>query len=310
MPLCDSLRRSAWRRILCLWMAVALWAAAAVHADPPQSDPFSAESLWSKEFPAVETRMYWGWPKFLSERWSMFEPIDPASVSLVPPKAHRWRFLGKIESLIKTKEPEPPLRLVEPIVVRADDGGLESQPFSDGPADYRVTLVRGGAPPLFGARGRLRGEYGNDFDDLTRIRGQLLWSFNGHVGVDVSVNSWQDKRPRPQALGDFWTGDANFVYSLGSQYIAMRGGLGAAWFYDKDFDLGYNLTYGADLFLKRPFLVSAEVDWGKISGDKLLHYRGTFGFQLLRFELYVGYDSYRLGDLHFNGPMAGAGIWF
>ncbi len=314
MPLlCDSLCRSQFGRISCAWLVIVFAIASPLFADPPQENPSSAKSIWSEELPAVETRIHWAWPEFLSRRWTFDPLVDAASVPLArsEPKPHySGKLFGLMDWFRQTSAPNAIPRIVEPAVIRAKGGESEALLFSDAsPADYRVTLVQN-ASQLFGARGRIRGEYGNDFDDLKRIRGQVLWTFNGRVGVDASVNSWQQKRSSPRTLGDFWTGDANFVYSMGAKYIAMRGGVGAAWIKNKNFDVGYNLTYGADLYLKRPFLASAEVDWGKITGDKLFHYRGTVGVQLMRFEVYVGYDSYRLGHLHFNGPVAGAGIWF
>ena len=138
----------------------------------------------------------------------------------------------------------------------------------------------------------------------------LLNLIGNHIGIDASVDSWEDNRPAPKSLGDFWTGDANLVYSMGAQRIAMRGGLGASWVYDRDLDVGYNFTYAADLFLTRPWLVSAEVDWGKINQTKLFHWRATFGVQLLLMEVYIGYDSYKWDRIRFDGPIVGAGVWF
>lgn len=310
MPLCDSACSHSLGRMSALAVAlvVVLSSMPARGEEVAEGDVSPADSLWSDEFPQVETRIYWSWPDLLwPQGWWSGREIDLSFEELSVPTF--GTLFGRIDWLSPLSDAAPIDPTDETVIVRAENLGL----FPDWGAapDYQITLVRGGVPQLFGSRARLRGEYGDEFDDVKRIRGQMLLNLIGnHIGIDASVDSWEDKRPRPQALGDFWTGDANVVYSMGAQRVAMRGGVGASWVHINDLDVGYNFTYGADLFLTRPWLMSAEVDWGKINSDKLFHWRATVGLQLLRFEVYVGYDSYKWDRIRFDGPVAGAGIWF
>lgn len=275
---------------------------------PTESEPPS-RSIWSENLPEVETRIFFAWPDFLGIRRVDFPPEGAKSVSLSPPKSRFQDIFGDLNWLNRDN-PIPSVSQQEPIIIRAESASLKRSffPSWDPVTDHQVTLVRGGPPPLIGGRARIRGEYGDEFDEVKRIRGQVLWSFNNRIGIDASVNHWDDDRPGLHSLGKFWTGDANLVYSMGAQRIAMRGGVGAAWVYDQDFEVGYNLMYGADLFLTRPWLLSGEIDWGQINNEKLLHWRATAGVQVLFFELYVGYDSYEWDKFRFAGPVAGAGF--
>ncbi len=324
MPVCDSPHhRQPWKTGW-LWVVLVFWPAllapcASVFGGEP-GEMAETDSLWSVDFPKVERRISWGWPKFLSPHWpgSRLEE-EPPAIEVMPCTSSLGKPFGALDWLSYRRDAAPTLLSAKPPTLQTGRDGLNSSwfpdflsPFDDPPAtDYDVILVRGGSPTLFGSTGRIRGEIGDKFSDARRIRGQLVLSLVANrVGIDTSVNSWHDKRPAPRGLGNFWTGDFNVVYSMGSQYMAMRGGGGTAWVHNKNLDLGYNVTYGADLFLSRPFLVSAEVDWGKINQQKLFHWRGTVGVQLWMFELYVGYDSYRWDYIHFSGPVAGAGMWF
>ncbi len=313
MLLCDSHSRSSHGRSGWLGVVLVFLMVPAVSGeDLIETDVIETESLWSADFPKVETQISWNWGGYLwPEGWWTQRNEDFSESALSQPSF--GKLFGQIGWLSPKRESLTSELTSDTIIIRGENSGLGSGLFSEWRAapDYQITLVRGGVPQLFGARGRLRGEYGDEFDDVKRIRGQMLLNLIGnHIGIDASVNSWEDHRPRPQSLGDFWTGDANLVYSLGAQRVAMRGGVGAAWVYDNDLDVGHNFTYGADLYLTRPWLLSGEVDWGQINSDKLFHWRATAGLQLLRFEIYVGYDSYKWDRIRFDGPVAGAGIWF
>ena len=268
------------------------------------AEPPGAGDHQISEPPAVETRIYWAWPEFLSGKKILLHSDDSQSRPLPQGETPPAKWFDSLDWLSRRRS-EPDLEFSpEEFVIRADNGWMSA-------SEPTIKLVRGGMPRLFGARGRLRGEYGDEFDDVKRIRGQLLLALIGnHIGIDASANSWEDNRPRPEALGDFWTGDLNLVYSMDAQRIAMRGGAGASWVYDSELDVGFNTTYGADLFLTRPWLVSGEIDYGKINSEKLFHWRATFGMQLLRAEIYLGYDSYKWNHIRFDGPVAGAGVWF
>lgn len=277
---------------------------------PTTKDPVS-DSIWSEALPRTETRVSWALPSFFPEtRWGFWER-DP-SISLQPADKPRPRLFGTIDWLGGPLQTRSDQAFADPFVMHADNAELNTSWLDWDPLAEQegVTLVRGGFPQLLPRNGRARIEYGDEFEDVKRIRGQLVWALLPNIGIDASVNSWEDHRPSPKSLGDFWTGDANLVYSMGAQRVAMRGGVGAAWVYDTDYDVGYNVTYGADLFLTRPWLLSGEIDYGTINNEKLFHWRASVGLQLLMLEIYVGYDSYKWNQIRFDGPVAGAGLWF
>jgi len=287
----------------------------ALLGESPKTATTRAEDSHPGRLPDVETRIYWDWPDFLSTGSARWKPDDnwddPRSMPLSRDAGPPGKLFGAIDWLSENAAKPGFNLLPAPTRLSNRHGGVGRSGFPDliSSSENKITLVRGGPPQLFGARGRLRGEYGDEFDDVQRVRGQLLLSLIGnHIGIDASGNSWEDSRP--QGLGDFWTGDANLVYSMGAQRIAMRGGVGASWVYEDDLEVGFNTTYGADLFLTRPWLVSGEIDYGKINSQKLFHWRATFGVQLLRFEAYVGYDSYEWNHIRFDGPVVGGGLWF
>ncbi len=176
--------------------------------------------------------------------------------------------------------------VTEPIVIRAQNGSM------------------------FGAGTRLRFDYSEDYGDEVRIHGQLMTQLTGQFGLDAEA-TWYDKTRNSDITEELWTGDANIVYKMDVSRIALRFGGGAAYaLRDGSADVGYNFTYGTDFYIRRPFLVSGEIDWGQISSDQLFHWRVTVGFVYGSLEIFGGYDSYELGEFEVDGPVAGLGIVF
>jgi hypothetical protein len=190
-------------------------------------------------------------------------------------------------SVIDAVFPAPVDLTGEEVVIRAQNGGV------------------------FGSLGRLRFDYADDFGDEVRLRGQLMTHITRQLGIDAE-SIWYDAAHNDGLPRNFWTGDANLVYRIGAtKRFLMRFGGGTSYLLrDGDADFGYNLTYGLDFFITRPWLVSAELDWGAISGSKLLHWRVTAGAVWGSLEVYAGYDNYDLGPIDFDGPVAGAGLIF
>ena len=184
-------------------------------------------------------------------------------------------------------------------------------PSVTSPADAEIILVASPfSPRQFFSGGRFRGEWADDFSRDQWIGGHLLLNTRSYLAIDSEFN-----HRRREVRGDrneLWTGDANLVYWMPDvQRIAMRGGAGAAWLHDRgQTDVGWNLTYGAEVFIKRPWLLAGEVDWGRIGSDKLFHGQLTIGLRVSRFELYAGYDYFDVGPLEMDGLIGGAGLWF
>ena len=158
---------------------------------------------------------------------------------------------------------------------------------------------------------RARAEYADDFDDLSRVGGQVLLDSASRWGLDTEFNHWREDLGfgRHDSL---WTGDLNVVYRFAqSPKTQMRTGVGCNWLSDTvGSEFGFNFTYGGDWFPHDPWIVSAEIDWGKLGNATLFHGRTTLGVHFHRFEIYSGYDYYDVGNTQINGIVSGLRLWY
>ena len=93
--------------------------------------------------------------------------------------------------------------------------------------------------------------------------------------------------------------------------MTMRAGLGLNWLTDSsDTDLGFNFTYGGDLFPAKPWVISGEIDWGTLGHAGLFHGRTTVGICLRQVELFAGYDYFDVGDAQLDGFVSGLRLWY
>ena len=108
------------------------------------------------------------------------------------------------------------------------------------------------------------------------------------------------------------TGDANLVFRFAQGPKALfRTGIGANWLADDvGSDFGFNFTYGFDLFPSKPWVISAELDWGRLGDAHLLHLRTTGGMMIHRGEAYIGVDYYDVGWVETTTLISGVRIWF
>lgn len=158
---------------------------------------------------------------------------------------------------------------------------------------------------------RTRFEYADNFDDLSRIGGRVLFEHTSRFGIDSSFDLHREK------LGinhhdELSLGDANLVFRFAqSDVLIMRSGLGMNWLNDDaGTELGFNFTYGGDLFPLKPWVISSELDWGTLGNATLFHLRGTVGVQLNRATVYTGYDFLDIGRAQTHGLVAGVELWF
>lgn len=158
---------------------------------------------------------------------------------------------------------------------------------------------------------RARAEYADDFDDLSRIGGQILLDSASRWGLDSEFNRWREDLA-PNRHDSLWTGDFNVVYRFAqSPKAQMRSGVGFNWLSDTvGSDFGFNFTYGGDWFPRDPWIMSAEIDWGKLGNATLFHGRATLGVHFHRFEIYTGYDYYDVGNTQINGLVSGLRLWY
>ena len=130
-------------------------------------------------------------------------------------------------------------------------------------------------------------------------------------GIDTSF----DYRRETIASGihdGLWTGDANIVFRFAqSQKLMMRSGLGVNWLSDQyGSDFGFNFTYGGDWFPTEPWVLSAEIDWGRLGRAELFHGRGTIGLNFRHWEIFTGYDFYHVGRAEVSGLVSGVRFWY
>jgi hypothetical protein len=158
---------------------------------------------------------------------------------------------------------------------------------------------------------RARAEYADDFNDLSRIGGQVLLDSASRWGLDTEFN-YRREDLGPSLYDSLWTGDCNLVYRFAqSSRVQMRSGVGFNWLSDTaGSDFGFNFTYGADWFPHQPWIVSAEIDWGQLGSATLFHGRTTIGVHLRRLEVYTGYDYDDVGGTHIQGLISGLRIWY
>lgn len=158
--------------------------------------------------------------------------------------------------------------------------------------------------------GRFTVERGDDFDGLRRLGGRLQLETMSRFGLDTE---WSHRNEAFRGKTDsLWTGDFNLVYRFAQHpRAAFYSGIGVNWLADtQDAEVGFNFTYGLDWFPARPWVISGNIDWGRLGDASLFHGRTTLGVMLNRFELFTGYDHFNVEGAKLDGWLFGARIWF
>ncbi len=158
---------------------------------------------------------------------------------------------------------------------------------------------------------RMRAEYAENFDTLTRWGGGVLWESRSRFGLDTSLDyrrEWLDTNRHDE----LWTGDFNVVFRFAqSEQLMMRTGIGTNYLaLDDDTEWGFNFTYAADWFPARPWVLSTEIDWGWLGHAGLFHGRATAGVDIQNVEVYTGYDYYDVGSAQIGGWVSGVQFWY
>jgi hypothetical protein len=156
---------------------------------------------------------------------------------------------------------------------------------------------------------RPRVEWGTDFDDLERTGLGLELEHANRLGLDFTWNRWREDLTA--GTDELDLGDANFVVRFAQgPNAAFRAGLGLNYLADeRDTDLGFNLTYGAD-FVGRWLSAGLETDLGTLGSASLFHLRGTLGLLVSRFELYAGFDWFDIEGVALDSYGFGLRGWF
>jgi len=181
-------------------------------------------------------------------------------------------------------------------------------PYDDSPG-YMTTAGSPETSRRWAAR--LDAEYVETFDDLDNIGGHLLVSTTSRFGLDTSLNRLQERLPGDQR-DELWIGDCNLVWRFAqSERAEFRTGIGVNWLDDAArTDLGFNFTYGLDLYPHEPWVFSTVIDWGTLGHAGLFRIRTTVGAMVRNVEVYTGYEYSDIGRTQWNGLIGGLRIWF
>jgi hypothetical protein len=166
------------------------------------------------------------------------------------------------------------------------------------------------SPPRCWA-GRLRADWAGNGDDLERIEGHLLLSTASRFDVDTQFGQLRETLPA-DGRDELWLGDANLVFRFAqNEKMQFRTGVGFNWLDDgPNSDFGVNVTYGADWFPLRPWILSTELDWGTLGSAELFRFRSTVGVTVHGIEVFLGYEYLDIDRLHQNLVLSGLGLWF
>ncbi len=158
--------------------------------------------------------------------------------------------------------------------------------------------------------GRFLAESGSNFDGLQKHGGRLRLDSTSRWGLD---SEWNFRRESLSSGHDtLWNGDLNLVYRFAQgQRAAFYTGLGVNWLSDRfGSNAGFNFTYGADFYPAKPWVLSGSIDWGTLGHTSVFHGRATVGLMLKRWELFTGYDYYKLGGTSLPSYVAGVQLHF
>ncbi|MDP7037856.1 MAG: hypothetical protein QGI45_01755 [Myxococcota bacterium] len=106
--------------------------------------------------------------------------------------------------------------------------------------------------------------------------------------------------------------DLNFLFAVGP-HGQFRIGLGYIGLYEKATRTsGFHFTYGFDLFIHRPIVLSVLTSMGTYLNADLgsAKVRTTLGALYRNMEFFVGYDGHRIGANSISGPVAGLRLYF
>ena len=158
---------------------------------------------------------------------------------------------------------------------------------------------------------QVRADYIDNFDALTGLSGQIIFDTTSRWGCQASVHTFCEDL-HDDRYDHLTLGDCDLVYRFAQHPRGqMRLGLGANWLTDPTrTDLGFNFYYGGDFFPRKPWVVSAELDWGTLGHAGLFRFRTSAGLLLRSLETYVGYEYSDIGSTQDNFFLTGLRVWF
>jgi hypothetical protein len=158
---------------------------------------------------------------------------------------------------------------------------------------------------------RWSSEYGYDFDGVERFGTNIHLETTSRLGIDAELSWFDQHDDQGVAVDEFWVGDANAILRFAQSHHAQWWtGAGVNWIDDVNTQYGFNLTYGADIFLGDPWILSGAMDYGKIGDEDFFHGRLALGANWKTIEGFIGYDYLNAGSREHDTLMVGLRTWW
>jgi hypothetical protein len=154
-------------------------------------------------------------------------------------------------------------------------------------------------------------EDGYSFHGVNRVGARFALDTALRFGVASNWDFFQERRPCG-CYDELTVGDVNLTYRFAQcDWMGMFVGAGGRVMPDRyDTRAGFNFTYGAEVFPCKPLVLSSSFDLGNLGSASVVRARATVGLIHRHWELFGGYDFYRIGAVDLQGPMAGLRLWF
>jgi hypothetical protein len=156
-------------------------------------------------------------------------------------------------------------------------------------------------------------EFGVDslatFEHAQGVTGHLLIDTQSRFGLDTSTTWLEERLPR-RRYDHLVLGDCNLSFRFAqSPQIQFRAGLGLNWLTDATrTDLGFDFTYGVEVFPCKPWVMTATLDWGTLGRAELFRFRTTVGASIYGVEAYTGFEYLDIDRTQLPGLLAGVQI--
>jgi len=157
---------------------------------------------------------------------------------------------------------------------------------------------------------RMRLESGWLGPDLSRLTVGGRLSSSQRIGLETEWTLYSEFLTG-NVSDRLWLGDVNvsFIFAQ-NPWVQFHSGLGVRVMNDDiQTDVGFNFTYGLDLYVAKPVIISASIDMGGLGEAFVTHLKAHAGIILGTVEVYAGYDRIDVGRSVFGGPIIGIRSW-
>ncbi len=153
-------------------------------------------------------------------------------------------------------------------------------------------------------------DYTNSFDRIDSFGGHFLLDTSSRAGLNAAVSQLEERLPTGR--DQLWLGDVNAVLRFAqSEWAEFRTGFGVNWLADsREANFGFNFNYEADIFPRKPWVISSTIDAGTLGFAALFRFRSTVGVVVRNVEVYTGYEYLDIERTHTNSLVAGLRFWF